>query len=67
MQWREGLEDKKVEDIYTWILSFDKICFYSESYKELEKQKAFMDYVLENFDYKKADIEYLSVFTKKGK
>lgn len=61
------IEDKKVEDIYTWILSFDKIYFYSESYKELEKQKAFMDYVLESFDYKKTDIEYLSVFTKKGK
>ena len=60
------IEDTKVYDIYNWILGFDKIYFYSESYKELNDQKAFMDYVLENYEYKEETIESLIVFTKKA-
>lgn len=60
------IEDTKVYNIYNWILGFDKIYFYSESYKELNDQKAFMDYVLENYEYKEETIESLIVFTKKA-
>ena len=60
------IEDTKIENIYDWILEFDKIYFYSESYKGLDSQKAFMNHVLANFDYNENEIESLIVFTKKA-